>query len=149
MSLKQSVMRLGNTVASTLYRRTGGRALKSVAGLPVLLLTVRGRRTGEPRTVPLAYLMHDGSYLVVGSAAGQDTEPQWFRNLRRADTAQVQISGDTSTVDVRVLQGSERDHVWNTVVVRHANFAQYQSKTDRVIPLAVLTPRSTAPRPAT
>jgi len=139
----KKAMRAANAIAVSLYRRTNGRIGGSAKGLPVLLLTVAGRRTGAPFTVPVAYFKYGGGYVVTGSAGGMKEDPQWIRNLRAAGTAQVQNGGaDGCTVDAHVLDGAERDDLWQNVVLANAPFfAKYQEKSGRVIPVATLIPR--------
>jgi len=138
----QTLMRTGNKLGVALYRRSGGRiGGKGGGGVPVLLLTVAGRRTGLPRTTPVGYFEHQGGYLVVGSANGQPEDPQWFKNLRRAPRASVQIGRVEHEVSVRVLAGEERDRLWQEVILAQVpRFAKYETKTTRTIPLALLTP---------
>jgi len=144
----RTVMRTGNRLGVTLYRRSGGRiGGKGGGGVPVLLLTVAGRRTGQPRTTPVGYFEHEGGYLVVGSASGLPQDPQWFKNLRKASRASVQIGRVEQEVSVRVLPREERDRLWQTVVLaRILRFAKYETKTTRTIPLALLTPREVSGR---
>jgi deazaflavin-dependent oxidoreductase (nitroreductase family) len=108
--------------------------------MPVLLLTVAGRKTGTPHTVPCVYVDEGGSWLVCGSAGGAPEEPQWFRNLRAADRAEVEVEGVRTPVRVKVLEGEEHDAAWRRLIAVGPFFAGYQKKVDRVIPLAVLTP---------
>ena len=138
------LMRAGNAAAVSLYRRSGGRVGgKARGGVPVLLLTVAGRRSGQPHTHPVGWFEHDGGWLVVGSGGGMAAEPQWFRNLRRAPTASVELGRERHDVAVRVLQGEERDRLWGEVVIaRVPSFAKYEAKTTRTIPIAHLTPRT-------
>jgi deazaflavin-dependent oxidoreductase (nitroreductase family) len=107
----------------------------------VLLLTVRGRRTGTRRTTPNSYVEHGGGYVVIGSAAGLPEDPQWFKNLRKASQAEIEVGRTRRTVDVRVLTGEERDRVWREVVLARAPvFERYVQKSGRTMPLAILTP---------
>lgn len=130
-----------NHLAVGLYRRSGGKIGGRAKGVPILLITVRGGRTGRERTVPVVYFDLDGGYLVCGSAGGMAREPQWFRNLRRADHAVVQIGSETHPVAVRVPESDERDRIWREVVLERAPiFAKYESKAARVIPVALLAP---------
>jgi deazaflavin-dependent oxidoreductase (nitroreductase family) len=138
----QRVMRLANWAAVGLYRRTGGRIGGSAKGVDVLLLTVSGRRTGKPFTVPVAYLPHGVGYVVTGSADGMKDEPQWFRNLRVTDRAEVQIGRTRTPVVSRVAEGAERDELWQEVVLARAPFfAKYEEKSGRTIPVATLVAR--------
>ncbi|RPF28970.1 nitroreductase/quinone reductase family protein [Georgenia muralis] len=99
-----SLLRTANTLAVALYRRPGGRIGGSAKGVPVLLLTVPGRRTpdADSDTVPVAYFLHDGGFLVTGSNGGSSHEPQWFRNIRATTTGRVEIGRRGLDVDVRV-----------------------------------------------
>ena len=133
----------GNKALTWFYKVSGGKVGGSMAGIPVMLLTVPGRTTGKPRTAPVSYFENGDSWLVVGSAAGSDHDPQWFRNLRAARQARVQIRRSEHDVDVRIAEGQERDDFFKQIVVKRApTFAKYEKRTTRVIPIAVLTPRS-------
>jgi deazaflavin-dependent oxidoreductase (nitroreductase family) len=142
-SVSRTMMRMSGKLAVALYRSSGGRiGGKALGGAPVLLLTVAGRRTGQPHTTPVSYFDHLGGFAVVGSAGGTPDEPQWFKNLRQATRATVEVgSRGRQQVDVRVLSGTERDTVWHDVVLARAPaFAKYEPKSGRQMPLAVLTP---------
>ncbi|WP_186814987.1 nitroreductase/quinone reductase family protein [Terrabacter aerolatus] len=130
-----------NTVAVWVYRRTGGKVGGTAKGCPVLLLTVPGRSSGRPHTVPVGYVMHDGSYYLAASAGGRPKEPQWIRNLRAATGATIEVGRERRSVAVEVLRGADRDTAWNEVVVaRHPFFADYETKAHRTIAVARLTP---------
>jgi deazaflavin-dependent oxidoreductase (nitroreductase family) len=140
-SIGQRLWKAGNTASVWVYRRTGGRVGGTVRGVPVLLLTVPGRRTGTLHTTPVGHFDRDGAYYVAGSAGGRPEEPQWMRNLRAASTATIQIGRTTRPVAVEVLRGAERDAAWNDVVVATAPFfAAYETKSGRRIAVARLTP---------
>lgn len=143
-SIAQRAMAAGNRLASSLYRRTSGKIGGRARGAPVLILTVPGRKSGLPKSVPVAYFEHEGGYLVAATAGGSKTDPQWIRNLAAAHTAEIQIGDRQQRVDVRVAAPAERDELWTSVVVARApSFAGYESKAGaRVIPIAILTPRS-------
>lgn len=140
--LAGALMARGNRGAAHLHRRSEGRRLNSIKGLPILLLIVPGRRTGRPHTTPVVYVEHEGSFLVAGSAGGAPSEPQWFANLRAADSASVEIGPRRLDVDVRVPDREERDRLWDLILTRAPSFAGYQRKAQRLIPIAVLTPRA-------
>lgn len=124
-----------------LYRVSKGRVMGRVRGVPVLLLTVRGRRSGVEHTTPVSYLEHEGGYVVTGSAGGQPAEPQWFRNLRRAEHAVIEVGPRRMEVTVRVAGPEQHKILWDRLIARAPFFAKYQSKLEREIPMAVLTPR--------
>lgn len=141
-SVMKKAMRVANVIAVSLYRRTNGRIGGTARGTPILLLTVAGRKTGTPHTVPVSYFQYDGGYLVTGSAGGMKNDPQWIRNLKAAGRAHIQIGGEDSDVDARIPNGAERDELWCEVVLGRAPFfAKYQEKSGRMIPVAMLVPR--------
>ncbi|MDO5498429.1 MAG: nitroreductase/quinone reductase family protein [Propionibacteriaceae bacterium] len=133
------VMRHGvrRTVAG--YRRTNGRTGASAKGLPVLLLTVVGRRSGLDRTVAVAYFDRGPDRLVIGSMGGAQHEPEWFRNLRATDTATIQIGATVQQVGVRIPEREERDQLWSDIITEAPFFIGYQRRAQRLIPIAVLT----------
>ncbi len=146
-AIARRAMATGNKVASWLYRRTGGKVGGSARGVPVLLLTVPGRKSGLLRSVPVAYFDDEGRYVIAATAGGSKTDPQWIRNLAATKTAHIQIGDRQHDVDVRVAGPEERDELWaNVVVARAPSFAGYEAKSgDRTIPIAILTPTSTTP----
>jgi deazaflavin-dependent oxidoreductase (nitroreductase family) len=135
-------MRAGSRLAVRLYRWSGGRiGGKAVGGTPVLLLTVQGRKSGQPHTTAVGYFEHAGGYLVVGSAGGLPKDPQWFKNLRVAREAGVEIGRRAFRAEIRELHGVERDTAWHDVVLRRTPaFGKYEVKTGRTMPIALLTP---------
>lgn len=136
------LMRAGNGLAVFLYRRSNGRIGGSArGGTRVLLLTVPGRKTRTPHTTPVSYFEAEGGYVVTGTGGGSKQDPQWFRNLRAASRAHVELGPRHLDVDVQVASGAERDRLWREVVLARApSFATYEEKSERVIPVAVLTP---------
>jgi deazaflavin-dependent oxidoreductase (nitroreductase family) len=125
-----------NRLGVWFYRRTSGRA-GGGAG-KVLVLTVPGRRSGQPIATCVAYLDVPEGRLVWGTASGAKRDPDWFRNLRAADTAVVEIGGLRLTVVPRELTGAERDSAWATVLERTPGVAKYERKAGRTIPVALL-----------
>jgi deazaflavin-dependent oxidoreductase (nitroreductase family) len=141
------VMAAGNRAAAWVYRRTKGRVGGSAKGVPVLLLTVPGRKSGTLRTVPVAYFEHGNGYLVAASAGGAKTDPQWIHNLGAAGKAHVTVFKDQHDVDARIADRAERDKLWEEVVLAQAPFfAKYEEKFGRTIPIALLTPLARVPR---
>jgi deazaflavin-dependent oxidoreductase (nitroreductase family) len=141
-SIGQRLWKVGSTVAVWVYRRTGGRLGGTAkGGSRVLLLTVAGRRTGVPHTVPVGYVLRDGAYYLAASAGGQHAEPQWIRNLRAATSATIEVGRERHEVAVEVLRGASRDAAWDDVIVAtHPFFADYETKAGRTIAVARLTP---------
>jgi F420H(2)-dependent quinone reductase len=133
------------------YRRTGGRVGARLAGLDMLLLTTTGRRSGEPRTVPLACFplrrvaeagaatpAPDGDWVVVGSNNGQEREPGWWLNLQACPEAFVQLGGERWRARTRLASGAERERLWPELVRRNPAYARYAQRTSREIPVVVL-----------
>ena len=140
--LLKRAMTAANTAAVWLYRRSGGRIGGTAKGVDVLLLTVAGRKTGRPFTVPVAYLKHAGGYVVTGSAGGMKNDPQWMHNLKAAGHGEIELGRHRLAVNSHVADGAERDRLWNDVVLAQAPFfAKYEQKSGRVIPVATLVPR--------
>ncbi|WP_016931601.1 nitroreductase family deazaflavin-dependent oxidoreductase [Rhodococcus sp. R1101] len=128
-------------VDKTIQRVTRGRVtLLAIAGLPSLVLTVKGRKTGEPRSTPLLCVPHEEKWLVVGSNWGHPKAPAWVVNLRAADRAEVLYDGHEHAVSVRVAEGEERERLWQVLLRTWPNYALYAKRTDRVLPVFVLTP---------
>jgi deazaflavin-dependent oxidoreductase (nitroreductase family) len=123
-----------------IYRLTGGRLLGRIGGVPVLLLTTRGRKSGQPRTRPLLYLAQGDAYVVAASFAGEPRHPAWWLNLLADPKAQVQLGGRVLDVRAREAEGAERELLWRAIVAQDASFAEYERRTTRRIPVVVLEP---------
>ena len=141
-TLTQRFWKAGNAAAAWIYRRTGGKVGgRAKGGSPVLLLTVAGRKSGLPHTVPVAYVERDGGYYLAATAGGQPKEPQWIRNLRAASSATVEVGRDRKSVSVEVLGGPDSEAAWKDVIVAtYPSFAPYEAKSGRRIAVARLTP---------
>lgn len=112
-----------------------------IAGLPNLMLTVAGRRSGIPRSTPLLCVPFEGGWLVAGSYFGGPKMPVWVHNLRAAETAEIRIGRRTwRVVPEEVPPGAERERLWAAMLRVWPNYALYEEKTDRVIPVFRLTP---------
>jgi deazaflavin-dependent oxidoreductase (nitroreductase family) len=124
-----------------LYRRTNGHVGgRGMGRLPLLLLTVPGRSSGTPHTVPIAYFDHNGDYLVVGTGmGGSKRTPQWFLNLKAAGGGRIWIRGREHEVDAHLASGAERDELWAQIAPCAPHFAKFQARTGRTFPLVVLT----------
>lgn len=123
------------------YRGSRGRAMRRWFGAPVLVLEVVGRTSGTPRLTPLIYApTGDGGYVVTAANAGNDRQPQWWRNLDAAGRAVVHVEGRRVPVVARTLAPPERDEHWRRLVAAHPAVGEYRRYTDRVLPVVVLTP---------
>jgi deazaflavin-dependent oxidoreductase (nitroreductase family) len=128
-----------------LYELTGGGVGGSFKGAPVLLLRVRGRRSGRLRVTPLLYLEDGDRLVVVASAGGSPRHPGWFHNLRATPAAEVQVGRERRAVQARVASAEERTSLWPRLVSMYAEYETYQARTEREIPVVILEPRGRRP----
>jgi len=122
------------------FRANGGRVPSWGGTSPLLLLHHRGAKTGEARVNPVAYLHDEGRYVVFASKAGAPTNPAWYHNLKAHPDATIEVGGDTVAVTAREVTGPERGRLFRAQTERSPQFVEYQQKTDRLIPVVVLTP---------
>jgi deazaflavin-dependent oxidoreductase (nitroreductase family) len=123
-----------------LYRASGGKLGASMRGAPVLLLTTRGRKSGEPRTVPLLYLRDGDDVVIVASKGGWPEHPLWYLNLQAHPEVQIEIGGDKLARVARTANPEERARLWPQLIALYADYASYQSWSDREIPVVILSP---------
>ena len=122
------------------YEGSGGRQGTTLrdTGLPVVIVTNRGAKTGAVRKTPLMRVEHDGSYLAVGSKGGAPKNPVWVYNLRKNPDIVLQDGADKWEMTARELTGAERARWWERAVAAVPPYAEYQRRTQRVIPVFVL-----------
>ena len=132
-----------NTVHRTVQKISGGRFGWDVANMPVLELTTTGRKSGRPRTVVLTSPVRDGdAIVVVASRGGDNHHPAWFLNLRDNPDVDVVLGREPKRpMRARIADPSERARLWPQVVARYKGYGDYQTRTDREIPLVLLEPR--------
>lgn len=142
--MNKSMLRMGNRIGVWMYRTLDGRLASGSKDVHVLMLTVPGRRSGLPRSTCVRYLDVEDGYLVWGTGSGSPTDPDWFRNLRKATTARVQVGKEHLTAMPRILHGAERDAVWRDVILAQIpEVERFARKAGRTIPVAVLVPANT------
>ncbi len=131
-----------NAVHRAALKITGGRLGWTASNMPVLELTTTGRRSGEPRTVMLTSPLQEGeTIVVVASRGGDDTAPLWYLNLCANPEVDVRFQGrPVERRHARVASPEERARLWPLVVADHRNYAGYQARTQREIPLVLLEP---------
>jgi len=131
-----------NGVHRALMKVTFGKIGWSAAGMPVLELTTVGRKSGQTRTCLLTSPLQVGdTWVIVASRGGDDHHPAWFHNLQANPAVQVAINGKPKRAwRARVASSEERADLWPKIIADHKNYAGYQSKTEREIPLVLLTP---------
>lgn len=122
-----------------LYRLTGGGIGGKMGSRPLLLLTTTGRKSGKERVTPLLYLPEGDEYLLAASNGGSDSHPQWYLNLLAHPQASVQIGRKIIPITARPATPEERPRLWARFTA-YGNFAGYERKTKREIPVVILTP---------
>ena len=125
------------------YRETGGEVGHIWNGATALLLTMTGRKSGKSLTTPLIYAADGDDYIVIASKGGAPTHPAWYLNLRHDPAVQVATGGGPRRpMRARVADADERARLWPTITAGHKSYADYQTKTDREIPVVILEPAS-------
>ena len=121
------------------FRANGGQVMRGpFAGRPVLLLTTTGAQTGQPRLAPVVYSRAGDGYVIVASKGGSPSHPAWYHNLLAQPIVTVEVAGQTFEARARVTEGAERDRLFTERTDTNPNFAEYQRRTSRVIPVVVL-----------
>jgi deazaflavin-dependent oxidoreductase (nitroreductase family) len=123
-----------------LYRITGGVIGRRLVANDMLLLTTRGRSTGSEHTVPLLYLVDRDRLVVIASYGGRDRHPEWYLNLVAEPSVTAQIGRRRLSLHARTATEDEREAWWPRVVAAYSDYAAYQRRTNRQIPLVVLEP---------
>jgi deazaflavin-dependent oxidoreductase (nitroreductase family) len=123
----------------TEFRANGGHVTSGpFAGRPVLLLTTKGAKSRQPRLAPVVYSRDGDAYVIVASKAGAPTHPAWYYNLVANPVVTVEVGRETFEARARLTEGAERDRLFAERVAASPNFAEYQRRTTRVIPVVVL-----------
>jgi deazaflavin-dependent oxidoreductase (nitroreductase family) len=120
------------------YQATDGAEGHDWEGTQTLLLTTKGRKSGEPRTTPLIYAPHQDAYMVVASKGGSDEPPAWYLNLSEDPEVEVQVKGDRFKARARTATAEEKPGMWQTMASEWPAYDEYQRKTEREIPVVVL-----------
>jgi deazaflavin-dependent oxidoreductase (nitroreductase family) len=123
------------------FRWTGGRlGGRFLRGAPVLLMTVTGRRSGQPRTVPLLYLRDGQNLVIVASKGGMSHHPLWYRNIEANPRVEIEIGRDRRWMLARRASADEKRMLWPKLVAMYSDFDDYQARTTRDIPVVILSP---------
>ena len=132
------LFRIVGGIHRRVYLLTGGKVGGRIGKLPVLLLTTTGRKSGQPRTQPLAYAKAGDGYAVIASKGGAAQHPLWYLNLRANPLAEVRVGRQAWKVRARDAQGEERERLWHALMDLHPGYDRYARKTSRQIPVVVL-----------
>ena len=123
------------------YQLTGGAIGGESLGVPILLLTTTGRKTGKSRTTPVLYMTHGENIVVVASNGGRPRHPLWWLNLQKNPEAEVQVRREKRRVKAEEASGKERARLWRLLVTAFPLYQEFQKATNRKIPVVVLRPR--------
>jgi deazaflavin-dependent oxidoreductase (nitroreductase family) len=140
LTLRRWLIRALSKVHLAIHRFTRGRVLDRLAGMPVLLLTTTGRRSGKARTTPLTFFRDGDDLVVIASNGGADRAPDWSLNLQQNPRAVVQIGTDRLTVQASAAAPEKRERLWARITATYPGYAAYQQRTARRIPVLILTP---------
>jgi deazaflavin-dependent oxidoreductase (nitroreductase family) len=124
------------------YAESGGADAADMKGMPIILLTTVGAKTGKLRKTPLMRVEHDGEYAVVASLGGAPKNPVWYYNIAKNPRVELQDGSVTRDYDAREVFGDEKATWWERAVEAYPDYADYQKNTERQIPVFVLTPVS-------
>jgi F420H(2)-dependent quinone reductase len=122
------------------YAESGGAEATEMQGKPIILLTTVGAKTGKLRKTPLMRVEHDGEYAIVASLGGAPQNPVWYHNVKKNPHVELQDGGVTRDYDAREVSGDEKATWWERAVAAFPDYAEYQEKTERQIPVFVLSP---------
>ncbi|MEV0360581.1 nitroreductase family deazaflavin-dependent oxidoreductase [Nocardia sp. NPDC050697] len=123
------------------YENSGGTEATTLRGVPVILLTTRGAKTGKLRKTPLMRVEHGGEYAVVASLGGAPKHPVWYFNIKADPHVELRDGTETKDYTAREVTGEEKAAWWERAVAVWPDYADYQTKTTREIPVFVLSPR--------
>jgi deazaflavin-dependent oxidoreductase (nitroreductase family) len=133
------LLRVIGPVHNAIYRLSGGKVAGRMGDAPVLLLSVIGRKSGKRRTTPLLYGRDGDNHVVIASMGGAPKHPAWYLNLQEQE-AEIEVGRERLRARARDAEGEERDRLWAHMVALFPNYAEYQTKTERRIPVVVLEP---------
>lgn len=122
------------------FAQSGGKEAADLRGMPIILLTTVGAKTGKLRKTPLMRVEHDGEYACVASLGGAPKNPVWYYNVKKNPRVELQDGSVTRDYDAREVFGEEKAVWWERAVEAYPDYADYQKKTERQIPVFVLTP---------
>lgn len=140
--MRDSSVRRWSAVHRAIHRWSGGRLGSRLVGNDMLLLTTRGRKTGKAHTVPLLCLHDDETIVVIASYGGRDYHPAWYLNLVDAPEVSVQTADGSMRLIARTAARAEREMWWPRIVEAYSDYATYQGRTTREIPVVLLEPAS-------
>lgn len=138
--MKDFFIRVFMDVNAFLIRLTNGRIGGKLGTQTILLLETIGRKSGQPRVIPIAYFFYEGKYLIVESNWGKDKQAAWYLNLKKNPRAALTVNGKKILTESHEAQGEEYTRLWKFATERHPPYLHYQEMTSRHIPIMVFQP---------
>ena len=135
-------LKLGSSVHAGVYRATGGKLFGRMGKSPILLLNTVGRKSGKKRATPLLYVMDGEDFVLIASKGGAPTHPAWYLNLMANSDVTVEVGDREVRVRAEEVSGAEKTRLWQMMVEMYPTYDDYQTKTEREIPLLILHPAS-------
>jgi F420H(2)-dependent quinone reductase len=135
-------LKLGSSVHAGVYRATGGKLFGRMGKSPILLLNTVGRKSGKKRATPLLYVMDGEDFVLIASKGGAPTHPAWYLNLMANPDVTVEVGDREVHVRAEEVRGEEKTRLWQRMVEMYPTYDDYQTKTEREIPLLILHPAS-------
>jgi deazaflavin-dependent oxidoreductase (nitroreductase family) len=125
------------TINAFLIKISNGKIGGKLGTQTILILHTTGRKSGQPRSIPIAYFFHEGKYLIVESNWGKDNHADWYFNLQKQPQASIEVNGRMIKVNASFAEGEEYARLWEYVTKKHAPYLEYQKMTERKIPIVV------------
>ena len=141
VNAKDTVAKLLTKMHESAFRASRGRIAGKAFGMPVVMLTTTGRKSGQPRTTMLTSPIVDGDTVVlIASYGGDDRHPAWYLNLTANPEVELTMQGHTRRMRARVGTAEEKSSMWPRITAAYKGYGQYQKRTDRDIPVVILEP---------
>jgi deazaflavin-dependent oxidoreductase (nitroreductase family) len=136
-------LKLGSGVHAGVYRATNGKLFGRMGKSPILLLNTVGRKSGKKRTTPLLYVMDGEEFVLIASKGGSPTHPAWYLNLMANPEVTVEVGDREVRARAEEVSGAEKTRLWQKMVEMYPTYDDYQTRTEREIPLLILRPVTT------
>ncbi len=138
--MRNALIKLFVNLHTFFYKLTGGRFGSEMGEYKILLLTTRGRKSSLEFTTPLGYFDHEDGYLIIASNGGNSNHPDWYFNLKSDPQVNIQIKDQALTARAEILNDNTRAPIWKRIVAEAPQYGDYESRTDRLIPVVWLRP---------
>ena len=138
--MRKAFIKLFISLHTFFYKLTGGKFGSEMGEYKILLLTTKGRKSGQEFTTPLGYFDHEEGYLIIASNGGNSNHPDWYYNLKSDPQVRVQIKDQVMSARAEILNGTTRAPIWERIVAEAPQYGEYEGRTDRLIPVVWLRP---------